>query len=33
VWNVNVSDIFPDATEDLFDYKGQQHLFRVGLNW
>jgi len=33
VWNVNVSDIFPDATEDLFDYQGQQHLFRMGLNW
>ena len=33
VWNVNASDLFPDATDDLFDYKGLLHLFRVGLNF
>lgn len=32
-WNVNASDLFPDVTDDLFDYKGSQHLFRVGLHW
>jgi hypothetical protein len=33
VWNINASDLFPDAADDLFDYKGLQHLLRVGLNW
>lgn len=33
VWNVNTSNLFPDETDNLFDYRGQQHLFRVGLNW
>ena len=33
VWNVNTSSLFPDATDELFDYKGRQHLFRVGVNW
>lgn len=33
VWDVNASDIFPELTEDLFDYKGTQHLVRLGLNW
>ena len=33
VWNVNTSDLFPDATDEFFDYKGRQHLFRVGVNW
>ncbi len=33
VWNVNTSDLFPDATDELFDYKGRYHLFRVGMNW
>jgi hypothetical protein len=33
VWNVNTSDLFPEATDELFDYKGRHHLFRVGINW
>ena len=33
VWNVNSSNLFPDATDEFFDYKGRQHLFRVGVNW
>ncbi len=33
VWNVNTSNLFPDATDELFDYKGRYHLFRVGINW
>ncbi len=33
VWNINASDIFADATDDLFDYKGLLHLVRVGVNW
>ncbi len=33
VWNVNASDLFPDLTDELFDYRGRQHLFRLGVNW
>lgn len=33
VWNINASSLFPEATDELFDYKGHQHLFRVGANW
>ena len=33
VWNVNSSNLFPDAADEFFDYKGRQHLFRVGVNW
>ena len=33
VWDVNASDIFPELSEDLFDYRGMQHLVRVGVNW
>lgn len=33
VWNVNASDLFPDVTDELFDYRGHHHLFRLGLNW
>ena len=33
VWNVNASDLFADATDDIFDYKGFFHLFRVGVNF
>ena len=33
VWNVNTSDLFPEATDELFDYKSRHHLFRVGVNW
>lgn len=33
VWNINTSDLFPDEIDDLFDYKGLQHLLRVGVNW
>lgn len=33
VWNVNASNLFPDLTDDLFDYRGQQHLVRLGINW
>ena len=33
VWNVNASNLFPDLTEDLFDYRGRQHLVRLGINW
>ena len=33
VWNVNTSNLFPDAADEFFDYKGRQHLFRVGVNW
>ncbi len=32
-WNVNASDLFAEFTEELFDYSGQTHMFRVGLNW
>ena len=33
IWNVNASDLFPDVTDDLFDYRGHQHLFRLGLSF
>ena len=33
VWNVNASDLFADATDDIFDYKGLLHLVRIGVNW
>ena len=33
VWNINASGLFPEATDDLFDYNSLQHLIRVGLNW
>lgn len=33
IWNVNASNLFPDLTDDLFDYRGSQHLFRAGVNW
>ena len=33
VWNVNASNLFPDATDDIFDYKGLQHILRAGVNW
>ncbi len=33
VWNLNTSNLFPEATDEFFDYKGRQHLFRVGMNW
>ena len=33
VWNVNASDLFPDLTDDLFDYRGHQHLVRLGLSF
>ncbi len=32
-WNVNASNLFPDVTDELFDYKGRHHLFRMGVNW
>jgi hypothetical protein len=32
-WDVNASNLFPDLTDDLFDYRGTQHLFRAGINW
>lgn len=33
VWNVNASNLFPDITDEFFDYRGQQHTFRLGVNW
>ncbi len=27
------SNIFPDEANDFLDYRGQQHLFRIGLNF
>ncbi len=33
VWNINASSLFPDAARDFYDYRGQQHTFRVGINW
>jgi hypothetical protein len=32
VWNVNASDLFAEISDD-FDYRGLQHVFRVGVNW
>ncbi len=32
-WDVNGSDLFSDAIEDLFDYRGRQHHVRAGINW
>jgi hypothetical protein len=32
-WNVNASDLLPDVTAGLLDYRGRLHLFRVGVNW
>ncbi|MDX1548756.1 MAG: hypothetical protein R3247_17290, partial [Rhodothermales bacterium] len=33
VWNVNASNLFPELTDDLFDYRGTQHLLRAGINF
>ena len=33
VWNLRGSDLFDDAVADLFDYRGTQHTFRVGVNF
>lgn len=32
-WNIGASNLFPNITNDLFDYSGNQQLFRVGINW
>ena len=33
VWNVDASDLLEEFTGDLFDYRGQMHLLRAGINW
>lgn len=33
VWNINVSDLFPAISDELFDYRSRQHLVRLGLHW
>ena len=33
IWNGTSSTLLQDLAEDLFDYRGSQHVFRVGVNW
>ena len=33
VWNLRGSDLFENAVADLYDYRGTQHTFRVGVNF
>jgi hypothetical protein len=33
VWNGAASTLLAELTADLYDYRGSQHLFRVGVNW
>lgn len=32
-WNIEASDLFPNISDNLFDYKSLQHVLRIGVNW
>jgi hypothetical protein len=33
IWNVGASRIIATPLDDFYDYRGSQHVFRVGVNW
>jgi len=32
-WNISASDLFPTLNDELFDYRGNQQVARVGISW
>ncbi len=32
-WNTSASDLFPNISDQFFDYNGSHHIFNIGFNW